>query len=199
MVSDQVNKHQVVIIGGGPGGYAAALYGASAGLDVAMIEKDKVGGTCLHVGCIPAKELLETAAVFRHVAARRRVRRHQRRRPDARLVGHAWPASRRSSTSCATGSAVAAQGPQGHRLRRASGRLDADQQRHRHRRRRGRRPTLQRRPRHPGRRLGAPHHPRLRGRRQARGHLRRAAVDRPAARPRPWSSAAAPSAASSPR
>jgi dihydrolipoamide dehydrogenase len=62
------NKHQVVIIGGGPGGYASALYGASAGLDVAMIEKAKVGGTCLHVGCIPAKELLETAAVYRHVA-----------------------------------------------------------------------------------------------------------------------------------
>jgi dihydrolipoamide dehydrogenase len=58
----------VVVIGGGPGGYAAALYGASAGLRIAMIEKDKVGGTCLHVGCIPAKELLETAAVYRHVA-----------------------------------------------------------------------------------------------------------------------------------
>jgi dihydrolipoamide dehydrogenase len=58
----------VVVIGGGPGGYAAALYGASAGLRIALIEKNKVGGTCLHVGCIPAKELLETAAVFRHVA-----------------------------------------------------------------------------------------------------------------------------------
>jgi len=57
----------VVIIGGGPGGYAAALYGASAGLDVALIEKNKVGGTCLHVGCVPAKELLETAAVHRAI------------------------------------------------------------------------------------------------------------------------------------
>src|SRR5262245_44497656 len=59
------DRHDVVIIGGGPGGYATALYGASAGLDMAMIEMDKVGGTCLHRGCIPAKELLETAAVRR--------------------------------------------------------------------------------------------------------------------------------------
>ncbi|MHB1139706.1 MAG: FAD-dependent oxidoreductase, partial [Microthrixaceae bacterium] len=57
----------LVVIGGGPGGYAAALYGASAGLNIALVEKDKIGGTCLHRGCIPAKELLETAAVVRTV------------------------------------------------------------------------------------------------------------------------------------
>lgn len=57
----------VVVIGGGPGGYAAALYGASAGLSVCVVEKEKVGGTCLHRGCIPAKEFLESAAVFRAV------------------------------------------------------------------------------------------------------------------------------------
>ncbi|MCY3577392.1 MAG: FAD-dependent oxidoreductase, partial [bacterium] len=61
-------SHEVVVVGGGPGGYAAALYGAAAGLDVALVEKQKLGGTCLHVGCIPAKELLETAAVYRTVA-----------------------------------------------------------------------------------------------------------------------------------
>ncbi len=57
----------VVVIGGGPAGYASALYGASAGLNIAIIEKSKMGGTCLNVGCIPAKELLETAAVVRTI------------------------------------------------------------------------------------------------------------------------------------
>ena len=57
----------LVVIGGGPGGYSAALYGASAGLNVALIEKDALGGTCLNRGCIPAKAFLETAAVKRHV------------------------------------------------------------------------------------------------------------------------------------
>ena len=62
-------SHQLVIIGGGPAGYAAALYGAAAGLDVGLVEENRIGGTCLHVGCIPAKELLETAAVVRTVKA----------------------------------------------------------------------------------------------------------------------------------
>jgi len=57
----------VVIVGGGPGGYATALYGAAAGLSVALVELDKVGGTCLHRGCVPAKAFLETASVFRTV------------------------------------------------------------------------------------------------------------------------------------
>ena len=63
------NQHfDVVVIGGGPAGYASALYGASAGLNIALVEKSKIGGTCLNVGCIPAKELLETASVFRTVS-----------------------------------------------------------------------------------------------------------------------------------
>ena len=59
--------YDLVVIGGGPGGYSAALYGASAGLKIALVEKDALGGTCLNRGCIPAKAVLETAAVKRHV------------------------------------------------------------------------------------------------------------------------------------
>ena len=61
------DSFDLIVIGGGPGGYSAALYGASAGLKVAMVEKDVLGGTCLNRGCIPAKAFLETAAVKRHV------------------------------------------------------------------------------------------------------------------------------------
>ena len=60
-------NYDLVVIGGGPAGYAAALYGSAAGLEVAVVEENKIGGTCLHVGCIPAKELLETASVLRTV------------------------------------------------------------------------------------------------------------------------------------
>ncbi len=60
-------QFDLVVVGGGPGGYAAAFYGASAGLSVALVEKDTLGGTCLNRGCIPAKAFLETAAARRHV------------------------------------------------------------------------------------------------------------------------------------
>lgn len=53
----------IVVLGGGSGGYAAALRAAELGKSVALIEKDKVGGTCLHRGCIPTKALLHAAEI----------------------------------------------------------------------------------------------------------------------------------------
>lgn len=55
--------HDVVVVGGGPGGYAVAFRAASRGLDVALVESAEVGGTCLHRGCIPSKSLLHVAGV----------------------------------------------------------------------------------------------------------------------------------------
>ena len=83
----------MVIVGGGPGGYAAALYGAAAGLSIGLVELDKVGGTCLHRGCVPAKEFLETAAVYRTV------------RGAADFGIAAGPSTRRDPTRSGSGSA----------------------------------------------------------------------------------------------
>ncbi|KGN33154.1 dihydrolipoamide dehydrogenase [Knoellia sinensis KCTC 19936] len=55
--------YDVVILGGGSGGYACAFRAAELGLRVALVEKAKLGGTCLHVGCIPTKALLHAAEV----------------------------------------------------------------------------------------------------------------------------------------
>ncbi len=56
-------EYDVVVLGAGSGGYAAAMRAAQLGLKVALIEGDKVGGTCLHRGCIPTKALLHAAEV----------------------------------------------------------------------------------------------------------------------------------------
>jgi dihydrolipoamide dehydrogenase len=62
-MSAMAASYDVVILGAGSGGYACALRAAQLGLSVAMVEKDKVGGTCLHRGCIPTKALLHAAEV----------------------------------------------------------------------------------------------------------------------------------------
>ena len=59
----QVSNFDLVVLGGGSGGYAAALRGAQLGLSVALIEADKLGGTCLHRGCIPTKALLHAGEI----------------------------------------------------------------------------------------------------------------------------------------
>ncbi|MGI8887677.1 MAG: dihydrolipoyl dehydrogenase [Nocardioidaceae bacterium] len=63
VVSAASTSFDVVILGGGSGGYACALRASQLGLSVALVEKDKLGGTCLHWGCIPTKALLHAAEV----------------------------------------------------------------------------------------------------------------------------------------
>ena len=172
----------LVVIGGGPGGYSAALYGASAGLNVALVEKDALGGTCLNRGCIPAKAFLETAAVKRHV-------------DHAADFGIESVAARRASNFART------QAPQaGHRRRPRQGHrrdVQGPQGRGVQRRRIARRRTApcsvvdgrrldgddHRRRRAPRCGLGAAADPRLRARR-ADHDERRGARSRPRCRPR---------------
>src|SRR5690554_3801954 len=63
IVADSPTVFDIVVLGGGSGGYAAALRASELGLSVALVEADKVGGTCLHYGCIPTKALLHAAEV----------------------------------------------------------------------------------------------------------------------------------------
>lgn len=74
--TDQVDGYDVVVLGGGSGGYACALRSAQLGLRVALVESSKLGGTCLHWGCIPTKALLHAAelADAAHEASRVGVR-----------------------------------------------------------------------------------------------------------------------------
>ena len=57
-------EYDLVILGGGTGGYVAAIRAAQLGLKTAVVEKEKLGGTCLHKGCIPSKVFLRSAEVY---------------------------------------------------------------------------------------------------------------------------------------
>lgn len=63
-----MSKHfNIAVLGGGPGGYVAALKAAQLGATVAIIEKENFGGTCLNYGCIPSKALLASAELMHHI------------------------------------------------------------------------------------------------------------------------------------
>ncbi|QTE01693.1 dihydrolipoyl dehydrogenase [Streptomyces cyanogenus] len=66
-----IHTSDVIVIGGGTGGYGTALRAASLGLDVVLVERDKVGGTCLHRGCIPSKAMLHAAELVDGIAEAR--------------------------------------------------------------------------------------------------------------------------------
>ena len=87
-----MNQHDLIVIGGGPGGYTAAIRAAQLGLNAACIEREPhLGGTCLRIGCIPSKALLESTERFheaRHALAEHGV---TRRRCRTRSGSHAPP------------------------------------------------------------------------------------------------------------
>lgn len=58
-------KADLLVIGGGPGGYVAAIYAAKKGLNTVLVEREKLGGTCLNVGCIPTKALVKSSEVYK--------------------------------------------------------------------------------------------------------------------------------------
>lgn len=59
-----MKEYDIVVLGGGPGGYVAAIKAAQLGAKIALIEKENIGGVCLNVGCIPTKTLLKSAKVY---------------------------------------------------------------------------------------------------------------------------------------
>lgn len=61
------DPYDLIIIGAGPGGYVGAIRAAQLGRKVALVEREKVGGTCLHIGCIPTKAMLHTAELIEHL------------------------------------------------------------------------------------------------------------------------------------
>lgn len=86
-VKQKVNEADVVIIGGGTGGYSTALRAAALGLEVVLAERDKVGGTCLHRGCVPSKAMLHAAELVDGIAEAR-----ERWGVKATLESVDWPA-----------------------------------------------------------------------------------------------------------
>ena len=63
----KLKSYDVLVLGGGPGGYVAAIKAAQLGGKVALIEKEVVGGICLNHGCIPTKTLLKNAKVYKTI------------------------------------------------------------------------------------------------------------------------------------
>ena len=95
----RVSDFDVLILGAGSGGYACALRAAQLGLRVGLVEKGNLGGTCLHVGCIPTKALLHAAEVADSARESEQfgVTRHASR-------ASTWPASTPTRTASSSGS-----------------------------------------------------------------------------------------------
>ena len=162
--------HDVIVIGGGPGGYAAALYGAGAGLDVAVVEHNKVGGTCPARRLHPGQGAARGGLGVSHRGPGSRVRR-DRLAAGNRLVGGAGPqaAHHRSAHRGPHRAPGPAQGDRLLRFRLPPWALGGGSRP----RRRGLAHGRVRPVHHPGHRVGAPNDRRLRGGRPHRCDLRR--------------------------
>ena len=88
------NDFDLVVLGAGTGGYTAAFRAAQLGLKVALVDEDKIGGTCLHRGCIPTKALLESAAFVERV---RHAKEYGLVLPGEAVVDYAAMAARRDA------------------------------------------------------------------------------------------------------
>ncbi len=88
------DSFDLVILGGGNAGYACAFRAVELGMSVAMVEKEKVGGTCLHRGCIPTKALLHAGELLDEIRKRGPVRDQGRRQP-----GYDWDQVKRFKDS----------------------------------------------------------------------------------------------------
>ena len=88
------NDFDLVVLGAGTGGYTAAFRAAQLGLKVALVDQDKIGGTCLHRGCIPTKALLESAAFADRV---RHAKDYGLTLPGEAVVDYAAMAARRDA------------------------------------------------------------------------------------------------------
>ena len=62
-------QYDIVIVGGGPGGYTAAIRASQLGMKAALVERDRLGGVCLNWGCIPTKALLRNAEIYTYPQA----------------------------------------------------------------------------------------------------------------------------------
>ena len=89
------NDFDLVVLGAGTGGYTAAFRAGQLGLKVALVDEDKIGGTCLHRGCIPTKALLESAAFADRVRHAKDYGLVLPGEADDRLRGDGRPARRR--------------------------------------------------------------------------------------------------------
>ena len=85
------NQYDIIVIGGGPGGYVAAIRAAQLGFKTAVVEREHLGGICLNWGCIPTKALLRSAEIYHYM-------QHAK---DYGLVGDKASASTRPPSSSA--------------------------------------------------------------------------------------------------